>query len=194
MRKTRQNEPADMQLLTKRKYQIGEATSALIKCLRRGNEELALFFGLELEETFTNHFWKRLAIFCTEDVGLADPDAIVRVNALWDSHARIKEAQGKGREVEQDIAVMAILYLCRAPKAREVDTAKNWAMERRAKGFKPEVPDYALDCHTQRGKQAGKTELDWWLDDAWLPEGGYGKYEHYARLKQQQGELPPERK
>ncbi len=84
-----------MQLLTKRKYPIGEATSALIKCLRRGDEELAMFFGLEIEETFPNHFWKRLAIFCMEDIGLADPDAIVRVTALWQAYTLIK-ANAKG--------------------------------------------------------------------------------------------------
>ena len=181
-----------MQLMTKGRYLLSEATSALIKSLRRGDEGLALFFAQELEESFPNHLWKRLAIFTTEDVGLADPDAVVRINALWEIYTKIREQQGKAREVEGDILAMAVLLLCRVRKGREVDAAKNEMFERRAKGFKPPIPSYALDVHTQRGRAMGRTVPDWWNDDAWLPAGGYGKYEFYARLKQQGGELPRE--
>jgi replication-associated recombination protein RarA len=186
----------DMQLRTRGRYLLGEITSALIKALRRGDEELALFFAQELEESFPAHTWKRLAIFTVEDIGLADAHAAVLVNALWSIYREIKEQQGKAREVEGDILSMAVLYLCRAPKARECDTAKNYMLERRAQGFKPPIPEYAFDCHTQKGKQLGKTETDWWKDDAWLsqdyPGGGYGKYEAYATLKKAGGSLPPE--
>lgn len=181
-----------MRLTTKGGYPIDECTSALIKVLRRSDEELALFFGLELAERFPEHTWKRLTIFAAEDVGLADPQAIVVVTSLWDAWARIKKLQGKARVVEGDLLVMALLICCRAPKSKEADTAKNWMEERRQRGFKPAVPPYSLNSHTARGKIAGKTDTDWWRDDAWLPPGGYGKYEFYARLKQQGGELPEE--
>jgi replication-associated recombination protein RarA len=188
----------NMQLRTKGRYLLSEITSALIKCLRRGDEELALFFGLELLETFPHHFWKRMVLFCAEDVGLADPDAIVRVTSLWTAYQSIRANVGKQAHIDENLAVMALLYLARAPKHREVDAAKNWALERRERGWAPEIPLHALDVHTARGRQMGRTETDWWRDTdldpatAWLPPGGFGKYEFYARLKQQGGELPSE--
>ncbi len=178
-------------LITRGGYPFDEVTSALIKTLRRGHEQEALFWGLELLESFPGALWKRLAIFAAEDVGLADPRTSVLIDALWGSWERIRKIQGK-RPVDADLAVMGLLYLCRAPKSREVDAAKNWMLDRRQEGYRPEIPPEALDVHTTRGRQDGKTDLDWWRDDAWLPPGGYGKYEWYARLKQQSGTLPEE--
>ena len=175
-------------LTTKGGIPLDECTSALIKSLRRGLEEEALFWGLELLESFPGALFKRLAIFAAEDVGLADPNAIVVVNALWACYERIRKIQQKGQPVEEDLGILGVLYLVRAPKSREVDTAKNYMQERRVAGFKPEVPDYALDAHTARGKAAGKDENDWWRDEP----GEHGRYGLYARLKQQGGELPEE--
>lgn len=184
---------APYKLITKKGYPLDEATSALIKSLRRSDEELALFFGLEILESFPGAFFKRLAVFAVEDVGLADPNAIVVIAALWYAYDKIRKIQGKGRPVEGDLGVMGLLYLGRAPKHREVDAAKNYMEERREAGFKPEIPDYALDCHTERGRKTGKTESEYWQDcGAWLPPGGFGKYEWYARLKKWGGKLPDE--
>ena len=87
---------------------------------------------------------------------------------------------------------MAVLYLCRAPKARECDTFKNYLLERRQKGYRPPIPDFALDVHTQRGKHMGRTVIDWWNDDAWMTQNGYGRYVDFAALKKAGGSLPPE--
>lgn len=181
-----------MQLLTANGYPLLECTSALIKLLRRGDEGRALFFALEIETRFPFHVWKRLRIFAAEDIGLADPTAIVTVNALAESWAAIKERAPKDVVVEQDFLVMAVLICARAPKHREVDTAKCYVLERRAKGWREPVPDFALDCHTGRGRAMGKTELGWWQDTDYLPPGAFGRYEHYQRLKAAGGELPTE--
>ena len=135
---------------------------------------------------------KQRVLFCAEDMGLADPDAIVLVNAVWSAYQHIPDNLGKQGPIDEKLAVEALLYLAHAPKHGGVDTAKNWMLERRANAFKSVIPDYTPDCHTQRGKHLGKTELDWWNDDAWLPACGYGKYEFDGRLKRHGGTVPPE--
>jgi replication-associated recombination protein RarA len=164
--------------ITKRGYMLDEVTSALIKSLRRGLEEEALFWGQEIEESgYYRYIWKRLRIFATEDIGLIDPDAIVRINALAQAYETIKKNQNKKIPVEGDLLAMAILYLARAPKNREVDEFKNHIERRKREGWMPEIPCYALDVHTRRGRKAGKTEADWWKEGAQI-EGkeGTSKY------------------
>ena len=163
---------------TKRGYMLDEVTSALIKSLRRGMEEESLFWAQEIEESgYWKYIWKRLLIFCAEDVGMADPDGIVRVNALAQTYETIRKNQQKGVPVEGDLLAMAVLYLARAPKNREVDEFKNHIEKRKREGWRPEVPDFALDVHTRRGRKAGKTEADWWKEGAEIKgKKGTSKY------------------
>lgn len=163
---------------TKRGYPLDEVVSALIKSLRRGLEEEALFWGQEIEESgYWRYVWKRLLIFATEDIGLVDPDAITLVNSLAQAYESIRKNQKKGIPVEGDLLAMAILYLARAPKNREVDEFKNVIEKRKREGWKPEVPDFALDVHTKRGRQMGKTEADWWNNGAQIKgKKGTSKY------------------
>ena len=84
----------DYENKTKRGYMLDEVTSALIKSLRRGMEEESLFWAQEIEESgYWKYIWKRLLIFCAEDVGMADPDAIVRINALAQAYETIRKNQ-----------------------------------------------------------------------------------------------------
>ena len=166
------------QAKTKRGYLLDEVVSALIKSLRRGMEEESLFWAQEIEESgYHNYIWKRLLIFATEDIGLVDPDAIVRINSLAQAYESIRKNQKKGVPMEGDILAMAILYLARNPKNREVDEFKNHLHNRKKQGWKPEIPDFALDVHTKRGREMGKTESDWWADGAKIErKKGESKY------------------
>ena len=79
--------------------------------------------------------------------------------------------------MEGDLLAMAILYLARAPKNREVDEFKNHIEKRKREGWGPEVPDFALDVHTKRGREMGKTEADWLKEGAEIKgEKGTSKY------------------
>ena len=168
----------DYKAITKRGYLLDEVASALIKSLRRGLEEEALFWAQEIEESgFYHYIWKRLLIFATEDIGLVDPDAIVTINALAQSYEYIKKYQQKGTLVEGNLLAMAVLYLARAPKNREVDEFKNHIEKRKRERWRPKVPAFALDVHTKRGRGAGKTEADWWKEGAEIKgKKGTSKY------------------
>lgn len=76
-------------LRTINEYYLDEVVSTLTKEIRRGNEDAALYWALEMVEGgFANYFWNRLAVMTPEDVGLADPLAVVLVNSAAQLYER----------------------------------------------------------------------------------------------------------
>ena len=83
-------------LRTKHGFMLDETVSALQKSIRRGEEVDAMFWSLELDASgMANYAFKRLAIISCEDIGPADPQAIVVVNSCWSAWERIKKAGGR---------------------------------------------------------------------------------------------------
>lgn len=143
------------QLATQGGYLNSECTSAMQKCIRRGMEEGALFWATELDLAgYGAYVWKRLQIIASEDIGLADPCVCIQVRALyenWVEHR--KNAPKERRNVTGRIfLVHAILICARTMKSRIVDTATITMYE----GERPqrEIPDFALDMHTSKGRGA----------------------------------------
>jgi replication-associated recombination protein RarA len=170
--------PNPRPIMTKRGYQLDEVVSALQKEIRRGQEETALFWAQEMMESgYFNYVWKRLAIIACEDVGMADPLAAVLVGSLWATFLQIKKVQSSPA-VEGDILAFAVLYLTRAPKNREVDDFKLHVEGRKNSDWHPEVPDYALDMHTNRGRALGRDYGNWLVDGVQLEnKAGPNRYE-----------------
>lgn len=130
---------------------LAVTTSALIKSLRRGREAEALYFAAQMERKFWRYVWRRLAIFAAEGVGLADLDAIVRVQALAAAYADAR--QHSRRPPDGNLLALAVLLLARSPKNREADGLKNCVDGLTKAGWRPEVPDEALDGHTPEGRE-----------------------------------------
>ena len=124
---------------TPRGYNMGEVTSALQKAIRRGDEELALFWALELVDAgFWRHMWKRLRVIASEDIGSAWPGAAILTDALANSYESIAT---KSKSTHNLIMVShVILALCRSPKNRETDHFILYINNRRNAGWKPEYP------------------------------------------------------
>ena len=71
----------------------------------------------------------------------------------------------------------AVILLCAARKNRDADHLQNFVYDALAgidadklaadllKGGKVEIPDYAFDCHTLKGKRAGKTKADFFREE-----------------------------
>ena len=133
--------------LTPSDYNFHEVLSALQKEIRRGNEEQALFWALELESStkYQKALWSRLRVIASEDVGIANPFIAILINAL----NRAYENVTKGKRL---FVSHAILALCRSPKSRIVDDFL--IVVQRSQNL--EIPDYALDMHTSRGKIMGR--------------------------------------
>ena len=59
----------------------------------------------------------------------------------------------------------AIRYLCKCKKERSTDHIKNIIMRESEKGQVPEIPDYAIDMHTIKGRAMGR-DVFFFLDEA----------------------------
>ncbi|MBO4538098.1 MAG: hypothetical protein J5694_04425, partial [Erysipelotrichaceae bacterium] len=125
--------------------------SAVQKCIRRGQEDLAMRFAYELYITSQFHeekLWTRLLVISVEDIGFGDPNALVIVKTLNDLRKEYPYLDGD-RPI---FFLYAIRYLCRQKKERSTDQIKNIIMMENEKGEIPEIPDYAIDMHTNKGR------------------------------------------
>jgi len=147
-------------LITKSGYPLDEVVSALQKCIRRGWEEQALFWALEMAEGYDDYMWKRLMVIASEDIGVADNFASVLVGQLFGNSRQVIKTRKKDELADYLQISHAVLYLCRTQKSRYVDFFGSYVAERRRQGWRPEVPDVAVDCHTARGRNLGKSGVD----------------------------------
>lgn len=148
-------------------YRAGEVSSAMQKSIRRGLEDEALFWATELDLAgYGEYVFKRLVIIASEDVGLADPQACVRVGMLRDAWREQRKKNDVRHGPERLFLVHAVLDLARAAKSRLIDHALIVMYEgpRDAR----EIPDFALDKHTSRGRAAKRAWKHFWEEGARL--------------------------
>jgi replication-associated recombination protein RarA len=141
-------------------YDFYETASALQKAIRRGQEEEAMFWALELADQYDEFLWRRLVVISSEDIGPADSTMSVLIETLQWQYKDVKKASS--RPQERIILAHAILALCRAPKSRVADDlACVVSHQRESEGLQREIPDEALDQHTSRGKAMGRGIPHW---------------------------------
>jgi replication-associated recombination protein RarA len=143
-------------------YRMDEVASALQKSVRRGEERQAIFWATELDLTgYGNYAWKRLRVLCSEDVGIAWPDGPAVIRALYETWQETRKAE-KDRPPEHSNAMLylihAVCLLARAPKSRLVDNACTVFYTGNRAAMEMDVPDYALDHHTARGRNLCRRE------------------------------------
>ncbi|MFD1714466.1 hypothetical protein ACFSBZ_08300 [Amnibacterium flavum] len=150
-------------LTSVRGYAADELISALQKTIRRGELKLALLVAREMVESsaeLEEIMWSRLCVMSCEDVGDGSWREPVVVNSLYEMHLRL------GREAGDRwlFAVHAIRLLATSPKDRTSDEWANLILHEIATDHPFEIPDYALDVHTRRGQEAGRTVDDFWAE------------------------------
>lgn len=137
-------------------HEFGVATSALQKAIRRGQADDAVYWCLQLAAHYEAYTWKRLKTIATEDIGLADPDMMVRLHALGEAARELgKDAKQYANRLSH--LVLATYLMAEAPKSRLVDdclTLHMAAMDDPA--HRREPPDHVLDRHTRRGRMKGR--------------------------------------
>lgn len=143
----------ERRLTTAHGYPLDEVVSAMQKEIRRGHEIEAMFWAFEIARSgMVKYVWRRLGVIACEDVGLADPMAAVVVEGLRQSYFFAWETSRRKQRVTVQLG-QAVLYLARASKSREVDHA-TWLAANGIEGL--EIPDFALDMHTRRGREMGR--------------------------------------
>lgn len=144
-------------LKTRNGYAADEVISALQKDIRRGRVEDAAYWAYEMiESDLEEKLWSRLAVIAVEDVGLAEPRAAGVVAGLRETYFRFP-----ARCSERFLCgLMGAVYLASAPKDRMVDELYHCL--RTGRIGRKEIPDYALDKHTARGRALGRGEAHFW--------------------------------
>ena len=161
---------------TKRGYDLFEVSSALQKSIRRGDVIKAGYFAVELFESgYDNYAWKRLLTVSAEDVR----DFVTQeIKALHDSYVFINK--GSKEKKGRIFLSKAVIVLCQAVKSRDSDILTNYIYDKKSmicdedidailadiRQERIDIPEYAFDVHTARGKRAGKTKDDFFKEES----------------------------
>lgn len=151
-------------------YTLLDCASAMQKAIRRADARVAGFFALELwHSNYKDYVWRRLLTISAEDCyGLITYE----INALMEAHDIIrKQNKDKGRI----FVSKAVLLLCSVKKNRDADHLQNLIYDRKDVDVEKwiedvrkdpiSIPEYTFDCHTKKGKKAGRTKAEFFRDE-----------------------------
>ncbi len=154
-----------------------DTISAFIKSLRGSDPDAALYWlaNMVYAGEDPRFIFRRMLILASEDVGLADPNAVVVVNACAEAFDRVGMPEGRYHLAQ------ATLYLATAPKSNSImgffDALA--AVERERSG---EIPNHLKDAsRDQKGFGHGAGYLyphayrDHWVAQQYLPKSLQGQ-------------------
>ena len=155
-----------------------DVVSAFIKSIRGSDPQAGLFWLARMLESGDDAKFiaRRLVILASEDVGMADPNALVVAVAAATAleHVGLPEAQLN--------LAQAVVYLATAPKSNRVALAIWAAREDVRKGVFSEVPAHLRDGHYQAAKEFGHgvgyiyphDDPSGWVSQQYLPDQAKG--------------------
>ena len=95
-----------------------------------------------------------------EDIGLADPQVIILVETLRQQYIYLRKKSPSPSE--RLVLCNAIVAMCRAKKTRLADDMQAVVYRRREfKNWRLEIPDFAYDKHTGKGRKMGRGVEHW---------------------------------
>ena len=173
---TRKGHVMSYEMKTTRGYALDEAASALQKAIRRGDAEVAGYFAQELTASgYAKYVWRRLLIISAEDCAGCITQEIKALHDSWE-HINKSTAKAKRKNTTGRVFISkAVVLMVKAGKCRDADhlsvllydrneitdaECENHHGEKRLK-----IPEYALDCHTKRGRFAGRTKDQFFHDE-----------------------------
>ena len=120
-----------------------DITSALIKSIRGSDVDAALHYlaRMVVAGEDPRFIARRLVILASEDVGLADPQALLVAMAAMDAVSVI------GMPEARLTLAQAVIHLSLAPKSNAVISAIDAAMADVARGHAPAIPAHLRDAH-----------------------------------------------
>ena len=137
-------------------HPLAEVVSALQKSIRRGLLDDALYFATDMYQTgYAEYAWKRLRIIASEDVGLANQYLPATIQALYETWQSVLKKKDLYQAPERLFFVHAVCLLATSPKNRMVDDALVHHFGSHEQ-LKRNIPDYALDRHTSKGRGMGR--------------------------------------
>jgi len=128
--------------------------SALHKSLRGSDADASLYWLARMLAGGEDPLYivRRLVRFASEDVGLADPDALVQALSAWDAYQRLGSPEG-------ELAVaQCVIYLATAPKSNAAYRAFGAAMREAKRTGSLMPPKHILNAPTGLMKDLGYGE------------------------------------
>ncbi len=169
--------------------------SALHKSLRGSDENAALYWLGRMLEAGEDPLYiaRRLIRFASEDVGLADPNALVQATAAFQATHSI------GMPECNVILAQAVVYLARAPKSNTLYQAYGKVKEDVLNTINEGVPLHLRNAPTKLMKEVGygkgykyNPDYDEPVEQDYLPESLKGrKYLDNVKLKNQPARRSP---
>ena len=131
-----------------------DAASALIKSMRGSDPDAAIYWVARMLEAGEDPRFiaRRIAILASEDIGNADPQAMVIAASAYEIVERI------GMPEAQLTLAQAAIYMATAPKSNASATAIWTAMKDVREGRTLPVPKHLKDAHYQSAKRLGHGE------------------------------------
>lgn len=165
-------------LRTVRGYDFYEVSSSMQKAIRRGDAKIAGYFALELFHSgYSEYCWKRLLTVSAEDChGIITQE----IKALYDSFHIINKGKSAKEQKGRIFITKAVMILCFWIKNRDSDHLQNFVYDKKIdmtdeeieqyftevrKEPRVEIPDYAFDVHTKKGKMMGKTKKEFFTEE-----------------------------
>ena len=143
--------------------------SALHKSLRSSDTDAGLYWlaRMLVAGEDPRYLARRLVRFASEDVGLADPNALVQALAAWDAYERLGSPEG------ELALVQCVIYLGTAPKSNAAYVAYNEAMRAARANGSVMPPKHILNAPTRLMKELGYG--DGYTYDHHTPDGFSGQ-------------------
>ena len=156
-----------------------DTISAFIKSLRGSDPDAALYWMAKMLHAGEDprFIFRRMLILCSEDIGLADPNAIVVVNSLAEAFERVGMPEGNY------FLSHACLYCATAPKSNTAGAIFKALSHMEEVGPGP-VPLHLRDStsHSAQARHEGRESNsaqykyphdypDAWVEQQYLPEG-----------------------
>ena len=146
--------------------------SAFIKSMRGSDPDAALYWLARMIEGGEDPKFiaRRIMICASEDVGNADPQALLI------AHAAFKSAEVIGYPECRINLAQAATYIALAPKSNACEAGIDAALHEVRNGPVRPVPDYLRDRHRPGSNKYGEYKYphnypEGWVDQRYLPEG-----------------------
>ncbi len=125
--------------------------SALHKSLRGSDADAALYWFQRMIDGGEDpkYIARRMTRFASEDIGLADPNALVQAMAAWQTFERLGSPEG------ELALVQCLLYLASAPKSNAAYRAEKLAKKSARQTGSLEPPKHILNAPTGLMKDLG---------------------------------------
>ena len=125
--------------------------SALHKSLRASDTDAALYWLARMLAAGEDprYLARRLVRFASEDIGLADPNALVQALAAWETYERLGSPEG------ELALVQCVIYLGTAPKSNAAYVAYQAAMKLARTSGSVMPPKHILNAPTRMMKDLG---------------------------------------